>query len=165
MMKKIFLILVSVGLLLGCSKDDEDSCNIKVDTSNVDAVQLELDIATIDAYLEGNDIVAIKHESGLRYVISTSATGNNPNNCAQVKVNYSGTLLSDGSEFDANDQAVFYLSGLIIGWRIGFTELKKGESATLYIPSGLAYGASSRDGIPANSNLVFEVDLVDFLNL
>ena len=42
------------------------------------------------------------------------------------------------------------------------TLMNKGAKATLYIPSGLAYGNQAIGDIPANSNLIFEVTLVDY---
>jgi FKBP-type peptidyl-prolyl cis-trans isomerase FkpA/FKBP-type peptidyl-prolyl cis-trans isomerase FklB len=52
---------------------------------------------------------------------------------------------------------------LIQGWQIGFTLLNKGSKATLYVPSSLGYGPNGYPpSIPANANLVFEIELIDF---
>ena len=58
---------------------------------------------------------------------------------------------------------------VIKGWDEGVALLKTGSKATLYIPSPMAYGAQSRPGgganpkgIPANSILLFDVELVGF---
>lgn len=163
-MRKVVLILYSIVLLISCSKDDEIGCNNTVNTFGVDQTQLEKDVAAIDAYLLAKEITAIEHESGLRYVITTVGEGGSPTLCQQVFATYEGRLLSDNTVFDSNEQGIaFYLNGLILGWKIGFAELKKGESATLYIPSGLAYGSAARgDDIPANANLIFDVKLVTF---
>jgi FKBP-type peptidyl-prolyl cis-trans isomerase len=59
------------------------------------------------------------------------------------------------------------LSGTIVGWQIGFLEMNKGTKATLFIPSGLGYGDEDiytgfDRHIPANSILVFDVELLDY---
>jgi FKBP-type peptidyl-prolyl cis-trans isomerase len=41
--------------------------------------------------------------------------------------------------------------------------LPEGSTAVLYIPSALAYGKFGTSGIPGNSNLIFEVELVDVI--
>lgn len=160
-MKSVIVGLCMAGLLLGCSTDIAIS----------PAQQLTKDIATIDKYLESNNITAVKDDSGLRYVIHSVGGGAAPTMVSYLKVAYKGTLLSTGATFDQsagypNAPTTFFstpLSGLIKGWQIAFPLLGKGTSATLYIPSGLAYGtASPSSSIPPNSNLVFDVTLVDF---
>ena len=151
-MKK-FIAIIFVGLLSGCIKDDEVI---------TDKEQLEIDLAIIDTYLAVNGINAIPHPSGLRYVIHEEGPGVKPEVSNVVNVDYIGTLLSDGSEFDAGEQVEFPLSRLIEGWQIGFPLLNEGSEATFYIPSGLAYGrASPSPAIPINANLVFDVVLND----
>ena len=149
-MKKI-LFVICLGVLGGCIKDDEVI---------TDREQLEIDLAAIDIYLAENQINAAVDPSGLRYVIHKPGTGISPALVDVVDVDYLGTLLTDGSEFDQNEDIQFQLNQLIEGWQIGFQLLKEGGEATLYIPSGLAYGRGSPGpGIPANSNLIFEVVL------
>ncbi|MFO0265768.1 MAG: FKBP-type peptidyl-prolyl cis-trans isomerase, partial [Cyclobacteriaceae bacterium] len=56
---------------------------------------------------------------------------------------------------------VYPLSNLIRGWQIAFPNFPVGTRATLYIPSSLGYGPQgSPPTIPANANLIFEVELV-----
>lgn len=151
-MKK-FAIIIIIGLgFTGCVKDDE------VITAKE---QLEIDIAIIDAYLGENNITAQIHESGLRYVIHVEGTGANPTTSDIVKVDYLGTLISDGTVFDQAEGVEFQLNQLILGWQIGFTLLKEGSEATLYLPSGLGYGTrGSGNNIPPNANLIFDVTLI-----
>ena len=51
---------------------------------------------------------------------------------------------------------------VIPGWEEGIMTMKKGEKRMLIIPSGLAYGTEGSGPIPANSVLLFDVELVDF---
>lgn len=126
--------------------------------------QLALDTVAIDAYLASKKIVAIKDPSGLRYVITRKGSGTGPSVENSVKVNYKGMLMTNGEIFDQSASPVeFPLSNLIRGWQVGFPLLSRGAKATLYIPSSLGYGAAgSPPVIPPDSNLIFEVELVDF---
>jgi peptidylprolyl isomerase len=83
-----------------------------------------------------------------------------------VTVNYVGVLYHGGTEFDAswkrNEPFTFVLgkNQVIKGWDLGVAGMKVGGRRELIIPSALAYGAVARPGIPANSPLVFVVDLL-----
>ena len=84
---------------------------------------------------------------------------------SNISVNYLGTLL-DGTKFDSsydrNQPFEFKLgSGQVIaGWDQGFAGMKVGGKRKLVIPASLGYGASGVGSIPANSTLVFEVELL-----
>ena len=81
-------------------------------------------------------------------------------------INYRGSLIN-GKEFDSstkhgNDPAIFPVNRVIPGFTMGLTALKKGAKAQLIIPSELGYGRQAMGSdIPANSILVFDVDVVD----
>ncbi len=154
-MKKFVLLICVVGLSLSsCSKDEPISFQ----------EQLEADGVAIDGYLAANNISAQTDPSGLRYVITSLGTGAKPTLDKSIKVKYKGMLLSNGQIFDqANSAVVFKLNNLIQGWKIGFQLMPTGSKATLYIPSGLAYGAQATGSIPPNSNLIFEVELFEVI--
>ena len=83
-----------------------------------------------------------------------------------VTVNYVGVLYKGGKVFDAswkrNETFPFVLGkGQVIpGWDQGVAGMKVGGRRELIIPANLAYAATARPGIPANSALVFVVDLL-----
>ncbi len=128
--------------------------------------QLAADTTAIDAYLAANKIDAIKDKSGLRYVLTRKGKGPGPTVNSTVKIKYKGYFFPDGKTFDQSNGPVEYPVNIFIqGWQIGLPLLPKGSAATLYIPSGLAYGVNGyQPDIPPNANLVFEIEMIDFKN-
>jgi FKBP-type peptidyl-prolyl cis-trans isomerase len=100
---------------------------------------------------------------GLQYKIITNGTGAMPTNTDIVTVNYRGTLL-DGTEFDSSfkrgQPAKFPIKGVIPGWTEALLKMKVGSRWQLFVPPELAYGVQGRPGIPPNSVLIFDVDLL-----
>lgn len=163
-MKSIFFASLIFLVLFSCS--EEDACTHSVSSSkwtSLDQVTHQQNILMIDDYLSSEGIVAIQDESGLRYVITQTGDGNAPCLESDITVTYEGRLMANGTVIDGTSNPVtFPLKKLIVGWQIGFLKLSKGAKATLYIPSGLAYGTRVIATIPSNSNLIFDVTLVDF---
>lgn len=104
--------------------------------------------------------------SGLQYKVEKEGEGKTPSKTDTVKAHYKGTLI-DGTQFDSSydrgQPAEFPVQGVIPGWSEALQMMKVGSKYKLFIPPELAYGASGRPGIPANSVLVFEVELVDIV--
>ncbi|UZE98089.1 FKBP-type peptidyl-prolyl cis-trans isomerase [Alkalimarinus alittae] len=106
-------------------------------------------------------------ESGLQYEVITqgSGEGESPAPTDIVSVHYHGTLI-DGTVFDSSIErqqpAEFPLNAVISGWTEALQLMKVGDKWKLYLPAEIAYGARSPSPkIPANSALVFEVELLD----
>ena len=76
-------------------------------------------------------------------------------------VNYKGTL-ADGTVFDEGEQAVFPLSEVVPGFTKALEQMQRGGKYKADIPAELAYGDKQMGAIPANSDLTFEVELLDF---
>lgn len=106
----------------------------------------------------------VKTKSGLLYKVEKEGTGAAPKATDTVVVNYIGTL-ADGTEFDNSykrgEPLTIPLNGVIKGWTEGLVNVKKGGKIKLVIPADLAYGENGVPGIPANSTLVFDVELLD----
>ncbi len=106
--------------------------------------------------------------SGLQYKVTTSGpkTGKSPKPGDIVKVHYEGKLL-DGTVFDSSFQrgqaAIMPAEGLIPGWLEALPMMHVGDEWTLWIPASLAYGDRAAGPIPANSVLVFRLQLIDML--
>ncbi len=121
----------------------------------------------LDAFIAENGIEATPTESGLIYVCTKPGKGSQPQAGQTVKVHYTGKLL-DGTVFDSSverDEPISIPIGVgrvIPGWDEGISMMKKGEKGILYIPAKLGYGAHGSGPIPPFSNLIFEVELIDF---
>lgn len=91
------------------------------------------------------------------------ASGKNPTPRSIVCVHYSGSLIN-GRVFDETDRtqcpAVFRLYEVIDGWQIALSHMRPGDRWRIYIPSDMAYGSRTIDGIPGNSTLIFDVELL-----
>lgn len=103
-------------------------------------------------------------ESGLLYEVLASGTGESPAATDTVEVHYHGTLI-EGTVFDSSVErgspAKFPVNRVISGWTEALQLMKVGDKWRLHIPAELAYGAQSPSPkIPANSTLVFEVELL-----
>lgn len=101
---------------------------------------------------------------GLTYTVIKAGKGEKPGADSKVKVNYKGYLTSDGSSFDAGDGAEFKVGGVIPGFGQGLQMMQPGGKYRLCIPSKLGYGEAGTGPIPANADLVFEVELLSFTN-
>ena len=109
---------------------------------------------------------AVKTASGLVYKSLVEGKGASPAATDIVKVNYTG-LLTNGKKFDASADhggpIEFPLNRVIKCWTEGVQKMKVGGKARLTCPSAIAYGPRAMgDVIPANSTLVFDVELVAF---
>ncbi|MDO2948130.1 FKBP-type peptidyl-prolyl cis-trans isomerase [Aeromonas simiae] len=102
-------------------------------------------------------------ESGLQYQVEKMGEGAKPKATDIVKVHYTGTLL-DGTKFDSSvdrgEPATFPLNQVIPGWTEGVQLMPVGSKFKFFLPSKLAYGEHGAGSIPANSVLVFDVELL-----
>ena len=100
---------------------------------------------------------------GLQYKVLTEGKGEQPKADSQVTVNYRGTLV-DGTEFDNSykrgEPTTFGVNQVIKGWGEALPLMKIGSKWQIFIPSELAYGEGGKGGIPPNSVLIFEVELL-----
>ena len=107
----------------------------------------------------------MKTASGLEYEDIREGEGVSPAHGQTAVVHYVGTL-TDGKKFDSSrdrDKPFEFVLGrgqVIKGWDQGVAGMKVGEKRKLVIPPSLAYGPGGRPGIPPNSTLVFEVELM-----
>ncbi len=102
-------------------------------------------------------------DSGLQYEVLNAADGPSPALTDTVTTHYHGTFI-DGNIFDSSvdrgQPASFPVSGVIRGWTEALQLMAVGAKWRLFIAPELAYGSQGRPGIPANSTLIFDVELL-----
>ena len=102
-------------------------------------------------------------DSGLQYEVLVSGNGATPGPTDTVTTHYHGTFV-DGRVFDSSVQkgvpASFRVDRVIKGWTEALQLMKVGDKWRIVCPPDLAYGEQGRSGIPPNSTLIFEVELL-----
>ncbi|MEO0033576.1 MAG: hypothetical protein RIS94_3334 [Pseudomonadota bacterium] len=105
---------------------------------------------------------AVKTASGLGYSVLKDATGPKAAKGDYVLVNYIGYLAATGKVFDQNMTTPFRSDQVIPGFSEGLGMMPRGATYRFCIPAALGYGAQGAGAeIPANSDLVFQVELLD----
>ena len=154
-MKYLVITLGLVATLLSsCSKDDRD-CSLPKVTAPTD------EITALHQYISDSSITATFDPSGFYYHIQTEGSKEKPDMCSVIGIGYKGMLIN-GKVIDQQNYYEFALSSLIYGWQLGVPKIGKGGKITLYLPPSFGYGKNAVGQIPANSILVFEVDLQNF---
>ena len=102
----------------------------------------------------------------LQIIDTVIGTGEEVPAGATITAHYIGALVADGTIFqsshDFGDPITFPLSGVIAGWTQGVPGMKVGGIRRLIIPSEMAYGSvRAAANIPPNSDLVFDIELVN----
>lgn len=162
-MKRIPLLVViaGCGLVLGgasCSRPAPESpAPTNVTSAAEDAKRTERQqlFGT-----EASDPDVHWRENGFGYRIVQEGTPPRPGIGTPVRILYTGRL-KDGTVFDRADKPRdFQIGGTIPGLSSGLQLLGTGGKAVFYIPPALGYGPRKVMGIPPNSGLIFEVEVV-----
>jgi FKBP-type peptidyl-prolyl cis-trans isomerase len=127
--------------------------------------QWQIDDRLIKEFIAAKGLTMSKHPSRVYFNISTSGTGEVIATNSTITAKYKGRLLT-GTQFDESGATdlVRALNGLIVGWQKVLIGLTKGTKLRILIPSDLAYGISGSTGIPPNSPLDFDIEIVDVKN-
>lgn len=171
--RKIFVSLFALSFLLfgnatGC-KGKETSAELKNEQTNHKMNNFEPDSTLVD-YLKTNKI-ANHHTTadGITYTVEVEGKGALPKVGDYVKVHYTGTLLN-GEKFDSskdrNQPFIFQIGqGQVIpGWDKGIPLFNVGGKGKLFLPSKLAYGSRAAGSIPANSPLIFDIEVLEIVD-
>ena len=138
----------------GCAPDG-------VSTDSPEAEPADPPGASLDESTEPSDVVTT--DSGLQYEILVSGNGATPGPTDTVTTHYHGTFV-DGRVFDSSVErgvpASFPVDGVIKGWTEALQLMKVGDKWRIVCPPDLAYGERGRSGIPPNSTLIFEIELL-----
>lgn len=131
-----------------------------------DSIIAATNLAKGEAFLAENKTKdsVITTNSGLQYKVTKEGDGIIPGDNFIVKVHYTGTLL-DGTKFDSSidrgEPLEFPLDAVIPGWTEMLKLMKVGSKVTAWVPYNLAYGSHGNRVIPANSMLIFDMELID----
>jgi FKBP-type peptidyl-prolyl cis-trans isomerase len=150
-MKRFFTLLMSLIVLTGCV---QDSPNVK-------------QIANMKFFIENQAQDGINViETGLHYAVLNSGDINSksPELSDTITAHFHGTL-TDGTVFwssvESNEPLTIQLSGLIEGCQKAISLMRVNDKWRVYIDPSMAYGDEGRPGIPSNSILVFDIELLD----
>lgn len=155
MRKYVFMFLTGLVLASGCGPADQGPCNAAAVTTQAPANE----VTALKQFIDSTKTTATADNRGFYYTIQSPGSGTKPTICDNVTVNYTGKLIN-GTTFDSGRSVSFGLNQLILGWQEGIPLIAPGGSITLYLPPTLAYGSQAQSGIPANSILVFQIDLI-----
>lgn len=181
--KIVYMIrLISIKTKDQLAKEQQEQINKQLQEQlekqkKEEAEQIKKDEKLLSDYFTKNNLMPQKTLNGLYYIITETTNGNMPKKDDTVSLNYTGKLI-DGTVFDSNIDSIFghvtpfnFALGnnaVIRGWDDGVALLPLGSKATFYIPSRLGYGSSTipgnpnnPKGIPANSILIFDVELIN----
>jgi FKBP-type peptidyl-prolyl cis-trans isomerase len=123
----------------------------------------------IKTYFEANELNPKSTDDGIFYLIEAEGAGEKVKVDDYVKIKYRGILL-DGTEFDVSAEEfpfVFRVGHrqVIKGWDLGLQEFQVGSKGKLFVPSKFGYGKNGiADVIPPNTDLIYEVELLEIMN-
>jgi FKBP-type peptidyl-prolyl cis-trans isomerase FkpA len=144
-------------------KNAERAKKAELSAARIPEIQKNLD--GLLAQYKAKTLALEKTASGLQYVITEKGTGPVAKKGETVSVNYFG-VLTDGKSFDDSfkrGEPIKFPVGtgnVIPGWDEALMLLPQGTKATLFIPSNLGYGEQASGPIPANSELVFYIEVL-----
>lgn len=139
----------------------------KVDGTKVQNIPSDLPKVTSNSSTGEPSIDFNDYKSNGKFVAQTliKGTGSVVSASDSVVVKYSGWVLSTKKQFqstwsEGNTTASFSLSNTIEGFQKGLAGQTVGSQVLLIIPPSMGYGSNAQSGIPANSTLVFVVDIL-----
>ena len=110
------------------------------------------------------DLNGYKPEAGLVVQPLIKGKGAKVGQHQSVSANYTGWLASDGKQFDSSwdrgQASDFSLDQVVKGWQQGLAGQTVGSQVLLVVPPDLGYGSQQQQKIPANSTLIFVVDIL-----
>ena len=147
--KAWFILLISTIVNVACSKSSVNPVDRATKDDHI-----------IQSYLAKHALDATPTGSGLYVMVSDSGQGNHPTIDDSITVTYRG-YFTNGGVFDSTKTPTdFALSNVIEGWQEGIPYFKPGGSGMLFVPSALGYGSKAIGTIPANSVLIFKLQLI-----
>ena len=165
----IVILLIFAGSLLAgfvaplMNKDEKANEQADVLKQIEDLQKQQAEASTAEKEIDPN----LKQEgdiTAMQIIDSITGNGAEAKEGDTIKVKYKGALAKDGSVFDSNAEGVEFklaAGSLIQGWVEGIPGMKVGGKRRLIIPSDKAYGPQGTQGIAPDSDLIFDIELIN----
>ena len=162
MFSRLLILFSFCVIISSCEKATDvvtGGCTLTPSAVAVPASEMD----SLRAWVVSHRPASILQPGGFYYEINATGSGvDTPNVCSVVTVKYVG-YLTDGSKFTSSTEetvpVTFSLSSLITGWQRGLPLIRARGSINLYLPPTLGYGNKATGSIPANSILLFTIQL------
>ena len=149
--------------------DITDEAGYRKEEAQTKRARMEPELAGLRKALDNRGLSYVESENGVLYNVERPGQNVPIKPGMKVKVHYTGMLLN-GDVFDSSlerDQPFDFVineSQVIEGWHRGIPLLGEGGKGTLYLVPSLAYGARGTGKIPANSPLIFQVEVIEVID-
>lgn len=171
MMLAVLFLATSVGfsVIVIMQIRNENKKNKIISDLTKQSTSKSTDKKTTEGKLEGTqlaDFTPVAQISSLEKIDTVVGTGDEVKPGDTVTAHYTGAVAATGKIFqsshDGGQPIPFSLNQVIKGWTDGVPGMKVGGKRRLLIPAAEAYGANPPAGsnIPANADLVFDIELV-----
>ena len=160
----LLALTCATPLFAGCGESNEEPTSEQVEPLPLKPASNESGAPAAPTDVSEADFTVL--ESGLKIHDLKIGTGKSPVRGSKVTVHYTGWL-TDGTKFDSSlDRKRTFdfrleTGSVIQGWHLGVAGMQEGGSRQLVIPPEIAYGEKGKGKIPANSTLIFEIQLMD----
>ena len=149
----LLITVVFVGFLSACSPHLDNLGTYQ---------QYQKDTTAIKNYLAQNNIVATKLPSGIWFAIDAQGSGIRATYSDTISVTYKMKLIPSNTVADQSATSTdFRLSDLVPGVQIALPYFQRGAKGRIFIPSFYGYQTTVNGAIPANSNLIFDFNLIN----
>ncbi len=163
MVAVFFLSTIAFAGIVVYEQFFKDETPAAVQDENQDAPQ-----SSSEGTLEGTQLAGFTPVTGrvteLQIIDMVEGTGAVVEADDTITAHYTGALAATGiifqSSLDSGSPFTSPLSGLIEGWQEGIPGMKVGGTRRLIIPAEMAYGNAAQGNIPADSDLVFDIQLI-----
>lgn len=162
-------VLTTVAITLSVIIDAARNKDSQTINSQLEDAQKQLaEQQPQEGKLEGTKLASftpVEKTEQLQIIDLVPGTGATVAQGGTVTAHYTGALAKDGTIFqsskDSGEPFTAPLTGVIQGWQQGIPGMKVGGVRRIVIPANLAYGNQATGNIPPNSDLVFDIELLD----
>lgn len=163
-------VVSAIFVIQAIRSEEKDSSNVVDQTTDTSTTEptAEETANMLEGKQMPNFTPTTERVTELKIEDLVEGTGETVATTATITAHYTGALVATGVIFqsskDTGQPFTAPLSNLIVGWQTGIPGMKVGGTRRLTIPAAQAYGASERPGIPADSDLVFDIELISATN-